>query len=110
METNAPLYIKAYSFSRYIIERMEVLCGKRYRIVADSLCENALSLIHSITLALKGINKASNIVRTDEILNLMRIDIRLLYDLAIFNLKQLEFLTKELEEIGRMVGGWKKRI
>lgn len=107
--TEAPIYVKSYSLVRYLIDRIENLCQKKYSSLGQNLEQHCIGFLECICLALKGMDKATHLNKADETLARIRINIRLLYDFSVINLKQLQYITEQLEEIGRMLGGWIRR-
>ena len=59
-----------------------------------------------ITEALYTRSKLTLLSKADRRLTRLRILLRLAMDTTCLSVRQHEFITKELDEVGRMLGGW----
>lgn len=53
-------------------------------------------------------DKGKNLKEASQLLEILRVYVRLCYDLNLFGMKQYEIVSKRMDEIGRMLGGWLK--
>ena len=54
-------------------------------------------------------DKTPMLKRADEALSRLRLLLRLSYDMQFINLKSYEFGSRNLTELGKMLGGWLKK-
>ena len=61
-------------------------------------------------LALKGFERDEQILRADEAATLLRAHLRLVHDCGGLPERQLVHVLGQLDEIGRQIGGWQRRL
>lgn len=109
-EFDIPIFKKAYSlYKEFYSIRSSVSKQDRYTIYLR--CENAiLDVIESILKAGREnkIEKLPTLEYGSLKLNLLRVLIRLLKDVKTINIKKYSALEENIDEIGRMLGGWVK--
>ncbi|MDP2910371.1 MAG: four helix bundle protein [bacterium] len=99
------LYKLFYGYAKYFSKKDRYTLGQR--------CENLiLDILELIFLALTANpNEKLNILkRISAKLNVLRIFIRLLKDIKVFDLKTYIIIQKEINDIGVMLGYWIKRL
>jgi hypothetical protein len=83
---------------------------KSQRFVLGQHIENLiLELLEGIIEANEARDKYFYIKKLSLKLDKLRILLRLSKDLKFINLRQYEFVSEKVNEIGRILGGWKKR-
>ena len=106
---DAPLYIEAHDLARWLLELAEgwpVEAPLRSRL-AGAACE----LVEAIALALTfPLQRATCLQRADAAVVQIRVLLRLARDLALVSPGGVRFASERLRSIGRMVGGWRKRV
>ena len=70
---------------------------------------NMLELLGTILMANRRRNKTTYLEKADEILEQLRILVRLSKDMEFLNIKSYGFAARNLDEIGRLLGGWMKQ-
>ena len=103
-----PIFQKSYDFlirlQKYV-DRMP----RFYRYThGEKLINLSLEFLYLIIQANSVSKKYPILLRADQELEKIRIHCRLMRDLNSFNAHQYEVLSRELEDIGRQVGGWLK--
>ena len=106
----APLFAKTYDFVLWLDERTERFPKSQRFGLAARIMRHGTDALEAITLALKGFDRADNVDRADQSLALLRVHLRLATDRALLKQTQLVFAIGRTEELGRMIGGWKKRL
>ena len=99
------LYKLFYTYSKYFSKKDRYTLGQR--------CENLiLDILELIFLALTSdLNERLKILkRISAKLNVLRIFIRLLKEIEIFDLKRYIIIQKEINDIGIILGHWIKRL
>ena len=99
---------KAYDFSKWLLKHTGKF-PKSHRFSVAVRLENAiLDFIEYTTVANKRRDKLPLLKKADETLARLRLMLRLSYELEFINLKSYEFGSKQVSELGRMLGGWIK--
>lgn len=101
----APLYVQSFDLARWLLASL-----KGPSVLVETLQRDALALLEHVVLALKGSDRELHVERADERGALLRCRLMLARELALVDERQLLFLTKELDSIGRQLGGWMKRL
>jgi len=103
-----PIFQKVYDFLirlQHYIDRMP----RFYRYThGEKLINLSLEFLYLIIQANSVSKKYPILTKADQELEKIRIHIRLLHDLESFTEHQYEVLSRELENIGKQLGGWLK--
>lgn len=106
---DAPLYVRSLDLCRDLLPRTSGWAASQSHLAA-SVSNNALGLLDSISLALAfPEHRALHQQVADEHLLCLRVQLRLAEDLAVLGEGAAVALHSELTQIGRMLGGWRKR-
>ena len=109
--TNQDLLVikKGYDFSKWLLQHTGKF-PKSYRFSLAAKLENAiLDFIELATVANMRRDKLPLLKKADEALARLRLLFRLSYEMRFVNLKSYEFGSKQVNELGRLLGGWIKR-
>ncbi len=100
---------KGYDFSKWLLQHTGKF-PKSYRFSVAAKLENAiLDFIEFATVANMRKDKIPLLRKADEALARLRLLFRLSYELRFVNLKSYEFGSKQVNELGRLLGGWIKK-
>ena len=100
---------KGYDFSKWLLQHTGKF-PKSYRFSLAAKLENAiLDFIELATVANMRRDKLPLLKKADEALARLRLLFRLSYEMRFVNLKSYEFGSKQVNELGRLLGGWIKR-
>lgn len=100
--------VKTYDFTLWLLPKVEKF-SRAYRFsVGDRLVSHGLDLLLSLVEAAYSSNKAGLLDRANRDVNAVRYLLRLAKDLKLMSLDSWKFAAEQLDEIGRMVGGWQK--
>ena len=100
---------KGYDFSKWLLQHTGKF-PKSYRFSVGAKLENAiLDFIEFATVANMRKDKLPLLKKADEALARLRLLFRLSYEMRFVNLKSYEFGSKQVNELGRLLGGWIKR-
>ncbi len=100
---------KGYDFSKWLLQHTGKF-PKSYRFSVAAKLENAiLYVIEFATVANMRQDKLPLLKKADEALARLRLLFRLSYEMRFVNLKSYEFGSKQVNELGRLLGGWIKR-
>lgn len=109
-ELDMPIFKKAYSlYKDFYTIRSSISKQDRYTIYLR--VENTiLEVIEKILLASQQnkLQKLPTLEQTSLKLNLLRVLIRIMKDVKAINIKKYATLEENIDEIGRMIGGWIK--
>lgn len=107
----APLYVRAYDLVRYVLERTARFPKQQRFVLAARMEGAAFDLLDAVTLALlEPAGRLDRVRAADEAASRLRVAVRLSKDLALLRDNQAAFLHRELSEVGKMIGGWRKKI
>jgi hypothetical protein len=77
-------------------------------VLAADIRNEFFEMLSLFLTANKSRDKKKYLFEADIKLDLLRFKIRIAKDLKLLNLKQYEILSRQLTEIGKMLGGWIK--
>ncbi len=99
---------KGYDFSKWLLNHTGKF-PKSYRFSVASKLENGiLDFIELTTVANMRKDKLPLLRKADEALARIRLLFRLSYEMRFINLKSYEYGSRQLTELGKMLGGWIK--
>lgn len=108
--SHLPLYLKTYEFIK-IFYKITHQFPKEYKYSlgaeAQKIMWEILDEIIRVN-SLMNIDKKQGIEKISLLFDQFKIRFRLAYDLGIVPVKKFALAQGELEEIGKMIGGWKK--
>lgn len=107
----SPLFVKSYDFLLWLIPLTLKFPKSQRFLLAERLGNMALAF-YDIVLeaAMEQDQQAELLHQADKQLTKIRLYIRLSFDLHCISLGQYEHASRSLAEIGRLLGGWQKKI
>jgi hypothetical protein len=105
----APLFIRAYDLHGWLLDRLEG-DGVSHRVVRDTVLDHSRGLLAAVTLAVSRFNSEERLIDADEQATLLRVHLRLAAEKSLLDDRQLLYATTALRDIGRQIGGWRKRL
>jgi hypothetical protein len=108
----APIIQKIYDFYQLFYVQIDHLPKKSRVVLTPKIEKQILKLLElsAKAAAEKPDNKTKYLNEASSCLDLLKIYIRLLYDLKLINQSKNIELQTVLQEIGRMLGGWIKSV
>ena len=101
---------KAYVFMLWLLPKAEKF-PRSYRFtVGERLVSSGLDLLLALVDAAYSTDKSRALETAAQRINAVRYLMRLSKDLKLLPVKPYEFASEQLEEIGRMAGGWRKSV
>ncbi|MCC5811221.1 MAG: diversity-generating retroelement protein Avd [Ectothiorhodospiraceae bacterium] len=79
-------------------------------VLSQELRLSMWRLLRLVIICSKRYHKKTTLQELDAELELLRREIRLAKDLGVLPFKQYEVWARHLDEVGRMVGGWLKKV
>ncbi len=105
---DAPLYVEAFDLSVWVCERAG---SWQNELLARQASAAAIELVTAASLALTFPDaRLRHLVATDEGVVRLRTVLRIAKGLKLLSSGGLRHAASRLAEIGRMVGGWRKRL
>ncbi|MBU1206065.1 MAG: diversity-generating retroelement protein Avd [Proteobacteria bacterium] len=106
----SPIFIKTYDFSRWLLEHTIKFPKSQRFVMAKRVEEAVLEFYDLLLLAVKkGGDRKSVLNRASFELERLKHYLRLCRDLNILSIRQYEFSSREIVEIGKLLGGWLKK-
>ena len=102
------IFKKTYAFSKWLFNHTNKFPKSHRFSVAVKIENGILELLRDITIANHRKHKLPLLKAADEELISLRIYFRLSHDLRFISTSSYEYGIKQMEEIGRMLGGWIK--
>ena len=106
----SPIFVKTYDFTLWLLEHTIKFPKSQRFVMAKRLEEAALNFYDLLLLAVKTPDSKKSVLN-EASFELERIKhyMRLCKDLGVISLKQYEYSSKEIVEIGKLLGGWLKK-
>ena len=100
---------KSYDFSKWLLRHTGKF-PKSYRFSVAVRIENTiLSFTELVAVANMRTSRVQLLRQADEELTRLRLLVRLSFDMQFLNLKSYEYASRQIAELGRMLGGWIKK-
>lgn len=104
----APVLEKCYQFLLWLIPTVDKFPRSQRFLLGDRMQTLALDLLEQLICAAYSRDKRAALDRANLDLEKLRFLLRLALDLRHTDLRRYEFAARAIDEIGRMVGGWRK--
>ncbi|HDQ45367.1 MAG TPA: diversity-generating retroelement protein Avd [bacterium] len=101
---------KTYDLLLYLIPQLAKFPRDQKFLLADRIENLLLDFLEAMIEAYYSREKKRILETSNLKLERLRYLIRLSFDLHLINTSRYEFLTVHIDEIGRMVGGWRKSL
>jgi len=106
----SPLFVKAYDFLLWLIPLTLKYPKSQRFLLAERLSRMALDFYDLILEAvMEPGQQGERLDQADRLLTKIRLYLRLSYDLHCISLGQLEHAARLIDEMGRLIGGWKRK-
>ena len=98
-----------YDLAKWLLERTNRF-PKNYRVtLGDRIDNQVLAMASLVQRAAVRTTKVELLQTLNEDLNVLRLLVRLALDLKCLGTRQYEYAARQIDEIGRQVGGWLKQ-
>ena len=108
MRDNYPLYRHWYKTLNWVLDTVERLPKKARFSIASRIADYSLEIMESIVDAIYSKTRAHYLDKINRNLEQLRVLFRLCHDRKYLSRQQFEYISRALNEAGRMTGGWKK--
>jgi len=106
----SPLFVKTYDFLLWLIPLTLKFPKSQRFLLAERLSKMALDFYdHVLEAVMEPERQEQHLDEADRLLTKLRLYLRLSYDLGCISSGQLEHAARRLDEIGRLIGGWKRK-
>lgn len=105
MITDLKLYKETYDFLLWLYPEIKKFPKSEKYTLGERLKNITESLLLNIVLINKNTSKQEYFKKADLDIELLRILLRLSYDLKIITFKKYEFASKKVDDIGKLLGG-----
>jgi len=110
-KAQSPIFIKTYDFLLWLIPLTLKFPKSQRFLLAERTGQLALDFYELILeAAFTRLESIKFFTEADLLLQKIRLYLRLSFDLKCISIGQYEFATKSLDEIGRLLGGWKAKM
>lgn len=112
MSQNETIIAKAHDFLYYMIPQLDKLPRNRKFLLGDRIENHILDLLELYVQALYSPrNKKPEFLKSANLkLEMLRHLIRICFEMKYINIKKYETISKQINEIGAMTGGWIKSL
>lgn len=108
MIPDPPLFVLWYDFSKWLLAKTEKFPRKVRFSFTNRIDNLALDIIEGIVEARYAARKKDILRRIDLSMEKLRIMLRMSYDQHYLDTRGYEYASRQINEAGRMVGGWRK--
>ncbi len=106
----SPIFVKTYDFTKWLLEHTIRFPKSQRFVMAKRIEDAALNFYDLLLLAVKETNKKEILNKASFELERLKHYLRLCRDLNIMSIKQYEYSSKAIVEIGNLLGGWLKKV
>lgn len=99
---------KAYSLTLWLIAKTAAMPRHHRFTLGDRIYSQSLDLVAALTGATFSRDKSSALETAGGLVNSLRVLLRLAKDLHLISFDPYVYATGLLDEIGRMIGGWRR--
>ena len=109
MTRELPAVSKMYDLIKWLLPQIAKLPRAHKFTLGDRMTNLALDTLELLIQAVYTRNKRDLLRQANLNLEKMRYLMRLCYDLDLLVLKKYEYVSREINEVGKQVGGWLKQ-
>ncbi len=108
---DAPLYVDAYDLSLALLRLSSKLPSRAFDLLGEDLADESKQLLYQVSLALSAPEqRVAAVEAADQSLLRLRLLLRLAEDLTWISASQVLVFQEKISGMGKMLGGWKKRL
>jgi len=100
--------VKWYAYAKWVLERVESFPKSQRFILGQRLSNHVMDVLETLVKASYAKDKTVLLIQANEGIEMTRWVVRMASDRKLLAPKQFEFSALQLNECGRMVGGWLK--
>jgi len=101
---------RTYDLSLWLIAKVEKFPRSLRFSLGERLMDRSLDLLEALASAAYAKDKMALLERANLSVTSLRFLLRMSFDLKLMGSDSQEFASAKIEEIGRMIGGWRKSL
>ncbi|MFY9270866.1 MAG: diversity-generating retroelement protein Avd [Candidatus Manganitrophaceae bacterium] len=105
----SPLFIKTYDLTKWLLEHTMKFPKSQRFVMAKRVEDAVLGFYDQLLLAVKQKEKKEILQKASFELERLKHYLRLCKDLNILSIKQYEYSSRSIVEVGNLLGGWLKK-
>jgi len=106
LNSDYPVIVKTYNLTLWYIKKLSSLPKNHRYTLGEKIQNTLLNLLLILSDAIYSKDKKSLLQKANKEIEKLRLLTRLLKDLNILSTDNFRFVSKSIDEIGQMVGGW----
>lgn len=106
----AQIFIDSYKTCQWLLQNIPKALTITDKMLTKRIVRKALVILEELTLAVQGYETLDHVMRADESVALIRVEIRLAMEQELLSVKQYQYLIEQYNCIGRQIGGWLKSL
>ncbi len=112
----APVFIRAYDLHSWLLDRLDRADEASddstpcFPELARCVLHHSRKLLNAVSLAVARFDRGVQLLEADEQATLLRVHLRLASEKKLLGDRQLLYATRELTDIGRQIGGWRRHL
>jgi hypothetical protein len=106
-DLRAPIFTACWDLCAWLLQKAR---PQPHDLLAQSLAQEGLRLLDTMTLALKNIDREQALDEADVILLRLRLRLRLAVETELLDDRQGQYALQQTDDIGRQLGGWQKSL
>lgn len=103
-----PIVRQTYEFLVWLLPRLGRLPRQHRHVLGTLLAKNLHRLLQGLLEARFSARRGERLSRAAGILDVIRYQVRLLVDLDLLDARRYEYCARQIAEIGRQLGAWRK--
>ena len=104
-----PVIQKTYDFVKWFVPILNKLPRNHKFMLGDRIIKEVYELLEGLLRARYAKQKLNQLQSLNAELDVLRYQIRLLYDFELISLKRYQYINQQLQGIGIELGGWIKQ-
>ncbi len=106
----SPIFARVYDLIQWLIEHVLKFPRSQRFILAQAIVRVALRMEELLIEAATGLGTADRLMEADAELAKLRVQLRRCQDMRLLSIAQYEHACQRVTEIGRLLGGWRKKM
>jgi hypothetical protein len=110
MTEDLPVITKAFDLTREMMARTRKLPRELRFVLGDRMLTTVYDVLDLLLEAKYARSKRALLDRANLLLERLRFQVRLCVEEKLISIRQFEYVAGMIQEIGQMVGGWRKSV
>ncbi len=106
----SPIFSKTFDLLQWLLPATEKFPKSQRFVLAKRVQDAALNFYEAITAAGVSSHKRQHLEQADIELQRLRLYLRLSHELRFLSMGQYEHVSRMVVEIGKLLGGWQKKV